>query len=80
MRKLTRLIIILAFAWLGLLLSGYGIVIGSKENGAGFGLRCKYLTARDVITVQYMHTDSGILGVADCPVLRKSATVIESAR
>lgn len=80
MRILIRLVIILAIVWLGLLLSGYGIMIGSDKNAAGFGLQCKYLTARDVVTVQYVHTDSGIIGVNNCPVLRKSDTVIDSGK
>lgn len=78
MRILIRLIIILAVAWLGLLLSGYGILIGSHQNAAGFGLQCKYLTAREIVTAQYVHTNSGIIGVSDCPVLRKSAVAIDS--
>ncbi|NDJ57979.1 hypothetical protein GWD52_13430 [Enterobacteriaceae bacterium 4M9] len=80
MRILIRLVIILAIVWLGLLFSGYGILIGSTQNAAGFGLKCKYLTARDVITAQYVHTESGIVGVTDCPVLRKSEAVIDSGK
>ncbi|HHG8772879.1 TPA: YobH family protein [Raoultella planticola] len=77
MRLIIRSIIVLAIVWIGILLSGYGILIGSNENAAGLGLQCKYLTARGTSTAQYVHSDSGIIGLTDCPVLRKSATVID---
>ncbi|HEY1844596.1 MAG TPA: YobH family protein [Buttiauxella sp.] len=78
MRLVIRTIIVIALLWIGLLLSGYGVLIGSHENAAGLGLQCKYLTARDVVSVQFIHTDSGIIGLSNCPVLRKSETVIDS--
>ncbi|MFK3705030.1 YobH-like protein [Raoultella sp. BIGb0138] len=77
MRLIIRSIVVLAIVWIGILLSGYGILIGSNENAAGLGLQCKYLTARGTSTAQYVHSDSGIIGLTDCPVLRKSATVID---
>jgi hypothetical protein len=76
MRLIIRSIVVLAIVWIGILLSGYGILIGSNENAAG-GLQCKYLTARGTSTAQYVHSDSGIIGVTDCPILRKSETVID---
>nr|VUD31563.1 putative outer membrane or exported [Raoultella sp. NCTC 9187] len=48
------------------------MLIGSNENAGGLGLQCKYLTARGTTTVQYVHSDSGIIGLTDCPVLRKA--------
>ncbi|HCB1641126.1 TPA: hypothetical protein MYP41_004246, partial [Citrobacter freundii] len=39
MRLIIRAIVLLALVWIGLLLSGYGILIGSKENAAGLGLQ-----------------------------------------
>ncbi|WP_404655301.1 YobH family protein [Raoultella ornithinolytica] len=77
MRLIIRTIVVLAIVWIGILLSGYGILIGSNENAAGLGLQCKYLTARGTSTAQYVHSDSGIIGVTDCPILRKSETVID---
>ena len=77
MRLIIRSIVVLAIVWIGILLSGYGILIGSNENAAGLGLQCKYLTARGISTAQYVHSDSGIIGVTDCPILRKSETVID---
>lgn len=77
MRIIIRSIVVLAIVWIGILLSGYGILIGSNENAAGLGLQCKYLTARGTSTAQYVHSDSGIIGVTDCPILRKSETVID---
>ena len=41
MRLIIRAIVLLALVWIGLLLSGYGILIGSKENAAGLGLQCQ---------------------------------------
>lgn len=41
MRLIIRAIVLLALVWIGLLLSGYGVLIGSKENAAGLGLQCK---------------------------------------
>lgn len=46
MRLIIRSIVVLAIVWIGILLSGYGILIGSNQNAAGLGLQCKYLTAR----------------------------------
>lgn len=78
MRLIIRAIVLLALVWIGLLLSGYGVLIGSQENAAGLGLQCKYLTARGTATAQYIHTDSGIIGLTDCPLLRKSVVVVDN--
>ncbi|ARJ43446.1 hypothetical protein B1H58_16315 [Pantoea alhagi] len=78
MKILLRIVSLLALIWLGLLLTGYGILTGSHKNVAGIGLQCQYLTARGMIKAQYLHSDSGIIGVADCPVLRKSSEVVDN--
>ncbi|MFG6653574.1 YobH family protein [Scandinavium sp. M-37] len=78
MRFTIRTIIVLAIAWIALLLSGYGILIGSHENVGGLGLQCKYLTANGTSTAQYVHSNSGIIGLTDCPLLRKSKTVVDN--
>ena len=78
MRLLVRTIIVLALVWIGLLLSGYGVLMGSKENAAVLGIQCKYLTAQGVSTAQYIHSDSGIIGLTNCPVLRKSSVVVDN--
>ncbi|MDN8599921.1 YobH family protein [Citrobacter enshiensis] len=78
MRLIIRAIVLLALVWIGLLLSGYGVLIGSQENAAGLGLQCQYLTARGTSTAQYIHTNSGIIGLTDCPVLRKSTVVVDN--
>ena len=46
MRMTVRTIMIIALLWIGVLLSGYGVLVGSKENAAGLGLQCRYLTAQ----------------------------------
>ncbi len=76
MRFFIRLIMVFALLWIGILLSGYGVLIGSHKNAAGLGLQCKYLTARNIVTAQYLHTTSGIVGLTDCPLLRKSDPVV----
>jgi len=78
MRVIIRAVVVLALVWIGLLLSGYGILIGSTVNAAGLGLQCKYLTARGTATAQYVHSDSGIIGLTDCPLLRKSTVVVDN--
>ncbi|HCU0297189.1 TPA: hypothetical protein OUE56_004152 [Citrobacter sedlakii] len=78
MRLIVRAIVLLALVWIGLLLSGYGVLIGSQENAAGLGLQCKYITARGTATAQYIHSDSGIIGLTNCPLLRKSAVVMDN--
>lgn len=78
MRLIVRAIVLLWLVWIGLLLSGYGVLIGSQENAAGLGLQCKYLTARGTATAQYIHSDSGIIGLTNCPLLRKSAVVVDN--
>ncbi len=78
MRFFIRTLIVIALVWTGLLLAGYGVLTGSKENAAGLGIQCQYLTARGFSTAQYIHTDSGIIGLSRCPLLRKSETVIDN--
>lgn len=78
MRTVIRTVILLALVWVGVLLSGYGVLIGSNENVGGLGLQCQYLTARGVSTAQYVHSSSGIIGLTQCPVLRKSDTVVDN--
>jgi hypothetical protein len=78
MRLLIRTILVLALVWVGILLSGYGVLIGSNQNAAGLGLQCKYLTARGISTAQYVHSESGIIGLSNCPVLRKSEKTIDN--
>ena len=78
MRFIIRTIIALALVWIGLLLTGYGVLVGSTENAAGFGIQCKYLTAQGMSTAQYLHTDSGIIGLTQSPVLRKTSVVIDN--
>ncbi|MGT8856660.1 YobH family protein [Enterobacter sp.] len=78
MRIIIRVVIALAILWIGLLLTGYGVLVGSTENAAGLGIQCKYLTAQGVSTAQYIHSDSGLIGLTNCPVLRKSAVVIDN--
>lgn len=77
MRLIIRTIVVLAIVWIGLLLSGYGVLVGSQENAAGLGIQCKYLTARGTSTTQYLHTDSGVIGLSNCPILRKSQVVVD---
>ena len=78
MRLLVRAILVLALLWIGILLSGYGVLTGSNQNAAGLGLQCKYLTARGIATAQYVHSDSGIIGLSNCPILRKSDKTIDN--
>lgn len=78
MKLFMRAILVMAVIWLGMLLTGYGVLTGSNKNAAGLGLKCSYLTARGVITSQYLHTDSGVIGVTDCPILKKSGDVIDN--
>jgi hypothetical protein len=76
MRLIIRTVVILALIWIGLLLSGYGILIGSNENAAGLGIQCKYLTARGTSTAQYIHSDSGIIGLTSAPIRLKRYFVV----
>ena len=78
MRLIIRTIILLAIAWIAMLLSGYGMLIGSNENVGGLGLQCQYLTARGTSTAQYVHSSSGLIGLTSCPVLRKSTVVVDN--
>jgi hypothetical protein len=75
---MIRTIIALAIVWTGLLLTGYGVLVGSTENAAGLGIQCKYLTARGTSTAQYLHSSSGFIGLSNCPVLRKSEMVVDN--
>ena len=78
MRLIIRAIAVMAILWLALLFSGYGILIGSHNNVAGLGLQCQYMTARQIVTAQFIHSENGIIGISQCPLLRKSETVIDN--
>ena len=78
MKLFIRTVGLLAVIWLAMLFTGYGVLAGSTKNAAGLGLQCSYLTARGVISAQYLHTDSGVVGVTDCPLLKKSGEVIDN--
>lgn len=69
--SLFRLFLIVAIIYLGLLFSGYGVLIGSEKNAAGLGLQCKYLTARTISTAQFINGENGIIGVNNCPLVKK---------
>lgn len=72
MRLIIRTIILVAILWIGVLLSGYGVLFHSEENVGGLGLKCQYLTARGVSTALYVHSDSGVIGVSSCPCCVKA--------
>lgn len=69
---ILRLALIFLIAYLALLFTGYGVLIGSEKNAAGLGLQCKYLTARNIVTAQFINGDNGFIGITDCPILKKS--------
>lgn len=69
--SLFRWFLVVSIIYLGLLFSGYGIFIGSEKNAAGLGLQCKYLTARNVATAQYINGENGIIGISNCPLVKK---------
>ncbi|PIJ51434.1 hypothetical protein BL250_05360 [Erwinia sp. OLTSP20] len=78
MKFIVRIVAILVIIWLIMLVTGYGVLTGSSKNAAGLGLKCQYLTARGMVSSQYLHTDSGVVGVSDCPLLKKSSEVIDN--
>ncbi|QHM71238.1 YobH family protein [Mixta intestinalis] len=78
MKILLRIVSLLALIWLGLLLTGYGVLTGSHKNFAGIGLQCQYLTAQGMVKAQYLHGDSSFIGVAECPLLRKMSRVVDN--
>ena len=78
MKLFIRAILLIVVIWIAMLFTGYGVLTGSTKNAAGLGLQCSYLTARGLITAQYLHTDSGVIGVTECPLLRKSGDVIDN--
>jgi hypothetical protein len=78
MRFLIRIVAPLVIIWLALLVTGYGVLAGSTKNVAGLGLQCQYMTARGMVTAQYLHSDSGVVGVTDCPLLKKSTEVVDN--
>ncbi|EEP95894.1 hypothetical protein yaldo0001_18500 [Yersinia aldovae ATCC 35236] len=65
------MLLVIAIIYLALLFSGYGVLIGSEKNAAGIGLQCKYLTARNVATAQYINGENGIIGITNCPLFKK---------
>lgn len=78
MKVFIRALVVVVVIWVAMLFTGYGVLAGSNKNAAGLGLQCSYLTARGVVTAQYLHTDSGVIGVTDCPLLKKSDNVIDN--
>ncbi|CFQ46068.1 YobH family protein [Yersinia bercovieri] len=69
--SLFRLFLVAAIIYLGLLFSGYGVLIGSEKNAADLGLQCKYLTARNIVTAQFINGENGLIGVSNCPLVKK---------
>ncbi|CNH73156.1 Uncharacterised protein [Yersinia aldovae] len=69
--SLFRVLLVIAIIYLALLFSGYGVLIGSEKNAAGIGLQCKYLTARNVATAQYINGENGIIGITNCLLFKK---------
>lgn len=78
MKIFIRALMMVVVIWVAMLFTGYGVLAGSNKNGAGLGLQCSYLTARGVVTAQYLHTDSGVIGVTDCPLLKKNQDVVDN--
>lgn len=76
---MIKTIVVLAILYAVFLFSGYGVTVGSSENAAGLGLKCQYLTARGLVDSQYLHTDSGVVGVAKCPILKKVDDVVDKS-
>lgn len=77
MRLFIRTVIFLAIVTIGVLMSGYGVLAGSQKTAGGLGLQCKYLTAQGFSTAFYLHGDNGVVGRPSCPLLRKSASVVD---
>lgn len=77
MRLFIRIVIFLAIVSIGVLLSGYGVLMGSQKTAGGLGLQCKYLTAQGFSTAFYLHGDNGLVGRPSCPLLRKSTSVVD---
>ncbi len=75
--SVIKAIIVLAIIYAVFLFSGYGVTVGSSENAAGLGLKCQYLTARGIVDSQYIHSDSGIVGVAKCPIFKQIDEVVD---
>lgn len=67
-----RSILILAIIWLVMLFTGYGILTTSHSIAYGLGLRCEYLTAKGVTVSRFLHSESGITGVAECPLFSRN--------
>lgn len=78
MKIFIRVVMMMIVIWVAMLFTGYGVLAGSNKNAAGLGLQCNYLTARGVVTAQYLHTESGVIGVTECPLLKKSGEVIDN--
>lgn len=78
MRIILRIAVLIIVVWAAMLFTGYGLLTGSHKNAAGMGLQCRYLTARGVMNAQYLHSDSGMIGVSNCPLLKKSGEVVDN--
>ncbi|MEG3385342.1 YobH family protein [Salmonella enterica] len=72
MRLIIRAIVLFALVWIGLLMSGYGILVGSKVNAAGLGLQCHYLTARAPARRNISIPTAALLAFPDCPIFQKN--------
>lgn len=77
MRLFIRSIVFLVIVAIGVLLSGYGVLVSSEKTVGGLGLQCKYLTAQGYSTALYLHGDNGVVGRSSCPLVRKSVSVVD---
>jgi len=75
--NIIKTLVVLVILYAIFLFSGYGVTVGSSKNAAGLGLKCQYLTARGIVNAQYIHSDNGIIGVANCPILKKVADIVD---
>ncbi|GAA0472501.1 MULTISPECIES: YobH family protein [Tatumella] len=71
---IVRSVLVLTIIWLGMLLSGYGVLTGSQKIAAGLGLRCQYLTAKGLTVSHYLQSDSGVIGKSSCPWIEPGET------
>lgn len=73
MRLIIRAIILITLLLIVVLMSGYGVLMGTQKNANAPATQCKYLTSQGIITVLYFQAKKDGMSVMGCPVWRKEA-------
>jgi len=66
-KRLTTILVLLVIAWVGLFYSSRAVLVWQWTDDAHNELSCYYVAATGPFKRTHFHTESGVLGRAECP-------------